>query len=194
MKCILHRLLVAHASFAEHRTEQVALALADPPLQKPISEEVKPHLVGRTVGNVAGILLAPLGLWHLTLNATDLHAESFIERPHPVGVALGEIVVDGGQMGPFALERGEIQRQCGSQRFSLAGLHFDDRAEMHCRAAQQLDVEVPHIQLAAARLANQGKRFDQEPIERFAAAGSIAQRQAHFFKIVVALGHQPFFE
>ena len=65
---------------------------------------------------------------------------------------------------------------------------------MDGRAAQQLHVEVPHVELAPARLAHQGERLDQQPVERLAAAGPVAERQAHLLEIVVALGHQPLFQ
>ena len=61
----LHRLFVAAAGLAEHRAEQVALPLADPPLEQPIAEEVEAQFVGRAVGDVARVLLRALGLRHL---------------------------------------------------------------------------------------------------------------------------------
>ena len=54
---------------------------------------------------------------------------SFVERPHPVGVALGEVVVHRGEVGALAFERGEIQRQRGGERLAFAGLHLDDRVD-----------------------------------------------------------------
>ena len=119
---------------------------------------------------------------------------SFVERPHPVGVALGEVVVHGGQVGALAFERGEIERQRRGERFAFAGLHLDDRVVMHGRAAQELHVEVPHVELPPPRLAHQGERLDQQPLERLAAAGPVAERQARLLQIEVALLHQRLFE
>ena len=41
------------------------------------------------------------------------------------------------------------------------------------------------LSLPPARLAHQGERLDQQPIERLAAAGPIAQRQARLLQIEV---------
>ena len=106
---------------------------------------------------------AAIGLLHLLLDTADLHAESFVDGPHPVGIAVGEVVVDRGEVGALAFERGEIQRQRGGERFAFARLHLDDRAVMHGRAAKQLHVEVPHVELAAAGLAHEREGFDKQP-------------------------------
>ena len=112
---------------------------------------------------------------------------SFVERPHPVGVALGQVIVHRGEVGALAFERGQIQRQRGGERFAFARLHLDDRVVMHGRAAQELHIEVPHVELAPAGLAHQRERLDEQPIERLAAAGPIAQRQAGLLEIEIAL-------
>ena len=65
---------------------------------------------------------------------------------------------------------------------------------MHGRAAQELHVEVPHVELAPAGLADQGERLDQQPIERLAAAGPVAKRQACLLQVEVALLHERLFE
>ncbi len=137
---------------------------------------------------------APFGLRHLALNAADLHAQSFVDRPHPVGVALGEVVVHRGQVGALAFQRGEIQRQRGGERLAFAGLHLDDRVVMHGRPAQELHVEVPHVELPPARFAHQRERLDQQPIERLAAAGAVAQRKARLLQVEVVLLYERFFE
>ena len=138
--------------------------------------------------------LRRVGLRHLALDAADLHAEHLVKWPHPVGVALGEVVVHRGEVGALAFERGQVQRQRGGERFAFARLHLDDRVEVDGRAAQELHVEVPHVEPPPAGLADQCKRLDQQPIERLAAAGPIAERQARLFKVVVALLHQRLFQ
>ena len=120
--------------------------------------------------------------------------ERFVERPHPVGVALGQVVVDRGQVGALAFQRGQIQRQRGGERLAFAGLHLDDRVVMHGRAAQELHVEVPHVEPPPAGLAHQRERLDQQPIERLAAAGPVAQREAGLLEVEIALLHQRLFE
>ncbi len=58
---------------------------------------------------------------------------------------------------------------------------------MHGGPAEQLHIEVSHIELAPAGLAHERECFDKQPLERLAAAGSIAERQAGLFKIEVVL-------
>ena len=47
---------------------------------------------------------------------------------------------------------------------------------MHSHATQQLDVEVPHVELAPAGLTDQREGLDQESIKRLTATSSIAER------------------
>jgi hypothetical protein len=47
----------------------------------------------------------------VVLDYADREAQSMVQRGHPLGVPLGQIVVDGHQMGAFPGERIEIQRQ-----------------------------------------------------------------------------------
>ncbi len=59
----------------------------------------------------------------------------------------------------------EVDRKGGDQRFALAGLHFSDLAVVQHHAADQLHVEVPHIQDAAARLAHHGESLRENLIQ-----------------------------
>ena len=90
-------------------------------------------------------------------------------------------------MGALAGQRGQVQRQRGGERFAFAGLHFGDRAMMQGDAAEQLHVEVPHVERAAAGFAHQGERLGQQCVERLAAFGPIAQGQAALAKLFVGL-------
>ena len=80
----------------------------------------------------------------------------------------------------------QIHRQRGRQRFAFAGLHLDDRAMEHGDAAEDLHVEVPHVDRPPAGLADQGIAFDQQPAQRLAALRAVAQRQAPLAKLLVA--------
>jgi hypothetical protein len=65
---------------------------------------------------------------------------------------------------------------------------------MHGGAAEELDVEVPHVEPAAPGFAHQCERFNQQPVERFAAACPVAQRQAGFLEVEIALKLERIFE
>ncbi len=68
----LHGLLAAASPDAPSMPARtVALPFADPPQQQPVAEEVEAKLLGRAVGDVAGVGLAALVLRHLRLDHAD---------------------------------------------------------------------------------------------------------------------------
>ena len=86
----------------------------------------------------------------------------------PGAVAFGQVVVDGDQMRAFPFERVEINRKCRNQRFPFAGFHFGDAALVQDHSADQLDVEVTHIELAPRHFPADGKSLGQDVVERLA--------------------------
>ena len=89
-------------------------------------------------------------------------------------------------MAALAQQAVQVQRQRGRQRLSFARLHLDDRAMEHGDAAEHLHVEVPHVDGPPAGLADQGVAFDQQPRQRLAALGAVAQRKAPLAELLVA--------
>ncbi len=110
-----------------------------------VAQVVEAELGVGAVGDVAGVFGAAFPRRHLVLDAADGETEELIERAHPVGVAAGEVVVDGDDVHAEAGERVEIDRQGGDQGLALAGLHFGDHAAVQGDAADELDVEVHHL-------------------------------------------------
>ena len=98
----------------------------------------------------------------------DGEAEEVVDLAHPVGVALGEVVVDGDDVDALAGERVEIDRKRRDQRLAFAGLHLGDGAFVQHHAADQLDVEMALAEGALGRLAHGGEGRDQEVVERLA--------------------------
>ena len=88
--------------------------------------------IGVRVEQVGGVVLQ------------DAHAEAqgVVYGPHPLRVALGQVVVHGDQMGTLAFERIEVEGQGGCQGLPLTGLHLRDLALMKDDTAQYLHVEV----------------------------------------------------
>ena len=87
---------------------------------------------------------------------------------HPLAVALGQVVVDGDDVDALAGERVQVGGQGGHERLALARLHLRDGAAVEGEAADELDVEVPHVQHAAARLAHDREGLGQEVVEGLA--------------------------
>ena len=87
---------------------------------------------------------------------------------HPLGVALGQVVVDGDHVHAVAGERVEVGRQHAGEGLALTGLHLGDVAQVQRRAAHELHPEVPLPQRARGGLADDGERLRQQRVERLA--------------------------
>ena len=69
---------------------------------------------------------------------------------------------------PLPVSALRYARERGDERFSFARLHLGDFPVVQDDAADELHVEVPHIEVAAARFANQGEGRHQRGIDRLA--------------------------
>ena len=78
-------------------------------------------------------------------------------------------------MDALAFERVQIGGQRRDERLAFARLHLGDLAFVEDRAADELDVEVPHVQHAAAGLAHHGERLGQQVVERLAVGEALAE-------------------
>ena len=102
------------------------------------------------------------------------HAEPLVDRAHPLGVALGEVVVDRDEVDALAGERVQVERQRRDERLALAGLHLGDVALVEDDPAHQLDVEEALPDRALARLADGGEGLEEELVERLAVLEPLA--------------------
>ncbi len=105
----------------------------------------------------------------------DRHAEELVDTAHPLGVALGQIIVDRDHVHALAFERIQVAGQGGDQRFAFAGSHFSDPAAVQNDAADQLHIEVPHIQDAASGFAAHGEGFDQQVVQGLAVGDALLE-------------------
>ncbi len=102
------------------------------------------------------------------LNDARGQAQRMIELRHPLGVALGQVVVDGHEMDAFAFQGIEVDRQRRHQGLPLPGFHLGDAPAMEDHAADQLHIEMAHIELAARHFPAYGKGFWQNVVEGLA--------------------------
>ena len=109
------------------------------------------------------------------LDDADGHAEEAVDPAHPLRVAAGEVVVDGDDVDALAVEGVEVGGQRGDQRLAFAGLHLGDLAAVEDDAADELHVEVPHVQHAASGLADDGEGLGQQVVERLALGDARAE-------------------
>ena len=140
-----------------------------------VAQVVEAELVVRAVGDVRPVRDLPFRVVQLVLDDADRHAEEPVDPAHPLRVAAGEVVVDGDDVDALAGERIQVRRQRRDERLALARLHFGDAPGVQNHAADELHVEVPHVQRPAAGLAHDGKRLGQQVVERFAPARALAQ-------------------
>ena len=88
----------------------------------------------------------PLCVVQIVLDHADRHAEEPVDPSHPLRVAAGQVVVHRDDVDALAGERVQVGGQGGDQRLAFAGLHLGDLAAVQDDAADQLHVEVPHVQ------------------------------------------------
>ena len=132
-----------------------------------VAQIVEAEFVVRAVGNVGGIRGAALVVVEIVNDHADGQPQKFVNLAHPLGIALGQVVVHRHHVHAVAGERIQIAGQRGHQRFAFAGLHLRNLALVQHHAADQLHVEVPHLHRAPARLAHHRKGLGQNLVERF---------------------------
>ena len=140
-------------------------ALGDPELHV-VAQVVEAEFVVGAVGDVGGVAVAALAIVQIVHDDADGHAQALVDPAHPFRVALGQIIVDRDHVHALPRERVQVNRQRRDQRLAFAGLHFGDLAAVQDDAADQLDIEVPHVEDAAAGFAHGGEGGDQKIVER----------------------------
>ena len=109
------------------------------------------------------------------LTTPTVRPRNVVDRPHPVRVALREVLVDRDDVRALARQRVQVRRQRRDQRLALAGAHFGDLALVQHHAADQLHVEMPQAERAARGLADDGERLGQQVVERLAGGELLAE-------------------
>ena len=153
-----------------------------------VAQVVEAELGVGAVGDVGVVLRAALLRRHVGLDDADLEAEEAVDLAHPLGVALGQVVVDGDEVGAVAGERVEVHGHGGDERLALAGLHLGDVAVVEDDAAQHLDVEGPHAERALGRLAGDGERLEQQVVEQLAVVVALPELGRLGAQLLVAQG------
>ena len=140
-----------------------------------VAQVVEAELVVRAVGDVGGIgglLLVALHARHVD---ADAQTQEAVQAAHPFRVAPRQVVVDRDHMHALAGQGVQVDRQGRGQGLALAGAHLGDLAFVQGDAADQLHVEVAHLQRALAGLAHRGKGFGQQLFQRFALHQTLAE-------------------
>ena len=97
-----------------------------------------------------------------------VQAQELVDPAHPLGVALGQVVVDRDQVDALAGQRVEVRGQGADQGLALTGLHLGDVAEVQGGAAHDLHVVVALAEHALGGLADRRERLGEQVVEGLA--------------------------
>ena len=158
--------------------DRVGEPALDGPLERDghvVAEVVEAELRVRSVGDVRLVRSLALGERHHVLDETDLHPEGVPDGLRPLGVALGEVVVDGDEVDVPARQRVQVQGHRRDERLALTGLHLADVALVERDSAHQLDVEEPDAHRPLERLADGCVGLEEDVLGRLAVLEPLAE-------------------
>ena len=89
-----------------------------------VAQVVKAVFVVRPVGDVCPVGGLLFLASHLRQIDADAQAQKVVKLAHPLGVAIGQIVIDGDDVNAFASQGVEIDRHGRGQGLAFAGSHF----------------------------------------------------------------------
>ncbi len=118
----------------------------------------------------------------------DAQTQETVQGAHPGRVAPGQVVVHRDHVHALPRQGVQIDRQRRHQGLPLARLHLGDLSLMQDHAADELDVEVPHPQRPAARLAAQREGIVQHVVELGAPRQAILQFEGPLADLLVGEG------
>ena len=124
-----------------------------------VAQIIEAELVIRPVGNVRPVGVAPLLVIETMLDHADTQPEKLVKPAHPFRIAAGQVIVDRDNVDALARQRVQVRRQRRDQGFTFTGLHFRNSALVKHVSADELHVEMPHIQDALTCFADNGENF-----------------------------------
>ncbi len=142
-----------------------------------VAEEIEARLLRGDIGDIGGVGGSPVVAAHSLGHGRRGETEEPIDRPHPCGVASGQVVVRREHVHAAPGERVERRGQDRNERLSLAGRHLREPPLVERGGGQHLDVERPESKDPRARLSPEREELRQEVVERPAVAGLRAERQ-----------------
>ncbi|MNV24121.1 hypothetical protein D3C71_1151690 [compost metagenome] len=161
---LIHQRIVQLALNSLFRTERHVVA-----------QVVKAVFVVGTVSDVSAVGFLLLLARHVGQVDAHREAQEVVQPPHPLRIAVGEVVVHGHHVHTLARQSIEVHGQGGGEGLALARPHFGDLAKVQRHAPQQLHIKVPHLHDALGALAHHGKGFGQDVIQRFALGHALLE-------------------
>ena len=151
-----------------------------------VAQVVEAELVVGAVGDIAAIGALAVALGQAVDDHANAHAEEFVDLPHPLRVAAGEIVVHSDEVHAFAGEGVEVEGQGGDKSLAFPRAHFRDAALVQHHAADELDVEVAHAERALGRLPHHGEGFFEQLVDGLAGGEPLAELRGLGLQLRVA--------
>ena len=132
-----------------------------------VAQVVEAEFVVRAVSDVGGVGFAQqlVVAVEIVNDYAYREPEELVDFSHPLGVALGQVVVDGDDVDAAAGERVEVAGERGDERLAFAGAHLGDLALVKDHGADELHVEVAHLDGALAGFTDDGEGFGQDLVE-----------------------------
>ena len=106
----------------------------------------------------------------------------------PLGVTLGQVVVDGDDVNAVSGEGVEVSGENFHQRFTFTGFHLGDTALMEDDAADELHPVGTHAQHTVRSLADGGKGIGQNVVQTFALLKAALEHLGLTFQLGLAHG------
>ena len=111
-----------------------------------VTQIVEAELVVGTEGDVAVVGLLPgIGIRLMLVDTVYRQAVEHVERAHPLGISLGEVIVDRHDVDSLARKGIEENRECCHKGLSFTGCHLGDLSLMENDTADELDIVVNHV-------------------------------------------------
>ena len=172
--------------FVDDRVGKARLGLLHQGERHVVAQVVESELVVGAVHDVGPIRVALLARGLPRHHHPHRHAEKPIDVSHPVRIAAREVVVDGDDVDAVAPEGVEVGGKGGHEGLALAGSHLRDAPFVKHLAADELHVEVAHLERAPPRLAHDRECFGDQGVERLSGLPPAAQGRGDARELRVA--------
>ena len=158
------------------REAQCALHLVGGPERHVVAKVVEAELVVGAVHDVGRVGLPLLRGGLARHHHPGTHPQKGIDCAHPLRVAPCEVVVDGHDVNALPIQCVEVGGQGRHQGLALPGAHLRDVAFVQRDAAEELHVEVAHLEGPPGAFSHYCERFRNELLEGLAFPPPLAQR------------------
>ena len=140
-----------------------------------VAQIVETEFVIGPIRDVGAIGFPPFVIVQAVPDNTNAQAQKLIQPAHPLGVAPRQVIVDGYDVDAFAFEGIQICGKSSNQRLAFTGLHFRDTALMQDNSADELHVEMTHVENALTYFADDRESIRQQIFQGFSVFESLLE-------------------